>query len=40
LNREGMLTPESVASAIVQAALLPKEAVVEETILMPSAGAL
>ena len=39
-NREGMLTPESVASAIVQAALLPKEAVVEETILMPSAGAL
>ncbi|MGF1488506.1 MAG: SDR family oxidoreductase [Prochloraceae cyanobacterium] len=39
-DRSGMLTPESVASVIVQAALLPQEAVVEETILMPSAGAL
>ncbi len=40
LNREGMLTPESVASVILQAALLPKEAVVEEAIVTPSAGAL
>ena len=40
LNRKAMLTPESVASSILHAALLSEQAVVEEITLMPSAGAL
>ncbi len=40
LNRNGMLNAQSVAAVILQAALLPQEAVVEETIVMPSAGTL
>ncbi|MGK7874495.1 MAG: SDR family oxidoreductase [Xenococcaceae cyanobacterium] len=40
LNRSGMLTPESVAQSILHTALLPKQAVVEEMIIMPSAGTL
>lgn len=40
LNRSAMLTPEIVALSILHAALLPKQAVVEEMTLMPSAGAL
>ena len=40
LNRKAMLTPESVASSILHAALLSEQAVVEEMTLMPSAGAL
>ena len=40
LNRQAMLTPESVAESILHAALLPGQAVVEEMILMPNAGAL
>lgn len=39
-DRAGMLTPEMVANTILQAALLPKDAVVEELTLMPSGGAL
>ncbi|MEO1590509.1 MAG: SDR family oxidoreductase [Cyanobacteria bacterium J06632_22] len=39
-DRSGMLTPNMVANAILQAALLPKDAVVEELTLMPSGGAL
>jgi len=39
-DRSGMLTPDMVANAILQAALLPKDAVVEELTLMPSGGAL
>ena len=39
-NRSAMLSPESVAQSILHAALLPKEAVVDEMTLMPSAGAL
>lgn len=40
LNRAAMLDPKVVAQTIVQAALLPQQAVIEEMILMPSAGAL
>jgi len=40
LNRAAMLTPDVVAGAIVQAALLPPHAVVDELTLMPNAGAL
>ncbi|MGK7918022.1 MAG: SDR family oxidoreductase [Prochloraceae cyanobacterium] len=40
LNRQAMLTPESVAESILHAALLSGQAVVEEMILMPNAGAL
>ena len=39
-DRSQMLTPEVVAQSILQVALLPPEAVVEELTLMPSAGAL
>lgn len=40
LNREAMLNPKVVAQTIVQAALLPQQAVIEEMTVMPSAGAL
>lgn len=40
LNRDAMLNPKVVAQTIVQAALLPQQAVIEEMTLMPSAGAL
>lgn len=39
-DRSRMLTPETVAQCIVQAALMPPEAVIEELTLMPSSGAL
>lgn len=39
-DRSGMLTPELVANAILQTALLPPGAVVEELTIMPSGGAL
>jgi NADP-dependent 3-hydroxy acid dehydrogenase YdfG len=39
-DRSQMLTPETVAQAIVHAALLPPGAVIEELIVTPSAGAL
>lgn len=39
-DRSGMLTPDMVANSILQAALLPADAVVEELTLMPSGGAL
>lgn len=39
-DRSGMLTPDLVANAIVQTALLPPGAVVEELTIMPSGGAL
>jgi short-subunit dehydrogenase len=40
LNRAAMLTPETVAQSILYAALLPKEAVIEEMTIVPSAGIL
>ncbi len=40
LNREGMLTPETVAQSILHTALLPAQAVIEEITVMPSAGTL
>ena len=40
LNRAAMLDPKVVAQTIVQAALMPQQAVIEEMTLMPSAGAL
>jgi len=40
LNRDAMLDPKVVAQTIVQAALLPEKAVIEEMTVMPSAGAL
>lgn len=40
LNRAAMLDPKIVAQTIVQAALLPQAAVIEEMILMPSVGVL
>lgn len=40
LNRGKMLTPEVVAQSILHTALLPEAAVIDELILMPSAGAL
>lgn len=39
-DRSNMLTPEIVAQSILHAALLPRQAVVDELILMPSAGVL
>ena len=39
-DRSGMLTPDLVANAILQTALLPTGAVVEELTIMPSGGAL
>ncbi len=39
-NRAAMLTPEIVAQSILQTALLPEKAVIEELTLMPSAGTL
>ncbi len=39
-NRDAMLTPEIVAQSILHTALLPSQAVVESTIVMPSGGAL
>ncbi|QSJ21103.1 SDR family oxidoreductase [Nostoc sp. UHCC 0702] len=40
LDRSKMLTPEIVAESILHTALLPQQAVIDELILMPSAGAL
>jgi short-subunit dehydrogenase len=40
LDRSLMLTPETVAESILQMALLPPEAVIENLTLMPSAGTL
>lgn len=37
-DRSAMLTPDVVADTILQAALMPEHAVVEELILMPNAG--
>ena len=39
-DRSSMLTPEIVAQMILQAALLPAEAVIDEMTIMPSAGTL
>ncbi|NJR71224.1 MAG: SDR family oxidoreductase, partial [Synechococcales cyanobacterium CRU_2_2] len=39
-DRSTMLTPEAIAQSILHAVLLPPQAVIEELILMPSAGAL
>lgn len=39
-DRSGMLTPDTVANTILQTALLPDSAVIEEITLMPSGGAL
>ena len=39
-DRSKMLTPEIVAQSILHAALLPQQAVIDELIIMPSAGAL
>jgi short-subunit dehydrogenase len=39
-DRTQMLTPDIVAQSIVHTALLPSQAVIDELILMPSAGAL
>ncbi len=39
-DRSNMLTPEIVAQSILHIALLPKQAVVDELTLMPSAGVL
>ncbi|MGB3757335.1 MAG: SDR family oxidoreductase [Rivularia sp. (in: cyanobacteria)] len=39
-DRSNMLTPEIVAQSILYTALLPKQAVVDELTLMPSAGVL
>ena len=39
-ERSAMLTPELVAQTILQAALLPAEAVIEELTVLPSAGTL
>lgn len=39
-NRSAMLTPEIVAQSILHTVLLPKQAVVEQMIVMPSGGAL
>ncbi|MBE9214350.1 SDR family oxidoreductase [Plectonema cf. radiosum LEGE 06105] len=39
-DRSNMLTPEIVAQSILHSALLPRQAVVDELILMPSAGVL
>lgn len=39
-DRSQMLTPEIVAQSVLHAALLPPQAVIDELIVMPSAGAL
>ncbi|MFN6185510.1 MAG: short-chain dehydrogenase, partial [Microcystis sp.] len=39
-DRSAMLTPDIIAQAILQAVLLPKQAVVDTMTIMPSAGAL
>jgi NADP-dependent 3-hydroxy acid dehydrogenase YdfG len=39
-DRTKMLTPELVAQSVLHTALLPQQAVIDELILMPSAGAL
>ncbi|MEA5596769.1 SDR family oxidoreductase [Rivularia sp. UHCC 0363] len=39
-DRSNMLTPEIVAQSILHTVLLPRQAVVDELILMPSAGVL
>jgi NADP-dependent 3-hydroxy acid dehydrogenase YdfG len=39
-DRSKMLTPEIVAQSILQVAMLPPGAIVEELTLMPSAGVL
>ena len=39
-DRSNMLTPEIVAQSILHTVLLPKQAVVDELTLMPSAGVL
>ncbi|WP_009631648.1 SDR family oxidoreductase [Synechocystis sp. PCC 7509] len=39
-DRKAMLTPQIVAQTILHTALLPKQAVIDELILMPSAGSL
>lgn len=39
-DRSRMLTPEIVAQSILHTALLPPQAVVDELVVMPSAGAL
>jgi short-subunit dehydrogenase len=39
-DRSAMLSPDIVAQSILHAALLPPEAVIEDLILMPSAGTL
>lgn len=39
-DRQSMLTPEIVAESIVHTALLPRQAVIDELTLMPSAGVL
>jgi short-subunit dehydrogenase len=39
-NRSAMLDPYTVAQTILQAALLPAEAVIEEITILPSAGTL
>lgn len=38
-DRSKMLTPEVVAQSILHAALLPSQAVIDELVVMPSAGA-
>jgi NADP-dependent 3-hydroxy acid dehydrogenase YdfG len=38
-NRAAMLDPDVVARAILQLVSLPAEAVIEEMVIMPSAGA-
>ncbi|MDJ0510554.1 MAG: SDR family oxidoreductase [Crocosphaera sp.] len=40
LDRNAMLTPDVVADTILQAALLPANAVIEEMTILPSAGTL
>lgn len=39
-DRTAMLTPDTIAQTILQAVLLPPEAVIEEMTVMPNAGAL
>jgi short-subunit dehydrogenase len=39
-DRSAMLTPELIAQSILHTALLPRQAVIEELIVTPSAGAL
>jgi short-subunit dehydrogenase len=39
-DRSKMLTPEAIAQSILHAALLPPQVVIEEIVLMPSAGTL